>query len=135
MNQQQAQNGGAQAPQKVTGEDILKMFKTIQEQLDFIRQRLDGLESRAVTGTATNGETETIEIVSIIKAFDQKGEPMYHAQGGRYMKHGARIWPENFENIRINPESLAIGPNKIKMKVLIKPSDGKNAPKVIALAE
>jgi hypothetical protein len=134
MNQQQPQSGGATAPPKVTGEDILKMFSAIQQQLDFIRQRLDGLENRPVASTATNGEIEIVEVVSIIKAFDQKGEPMYHAQGGRYMKHGARIWPENFENIKIDPESLAIGPNKIKLRVVVKPTDGKHAPKVIDLA-
>lgn len=131
----QLPTGGAQAPQKVTGEDIYKMFKSVKDELAFIRERLDALESRPAPAQTSADEIEIVDIVNVIKAYDPKGLPMYHAQGGRYMKHGARIWPEAFEAIRLDPDRLATGPNRVQIKVKIKPSDGKHAPKVVGLAE
>jgi hypothetical protein len=75
-----------------------------------------------------------VQVTSIILSYDGKGQPMYHALGGRYTKHGARVWPEYIEQLKIDPAKLQPGPNPWVAKVKVQPAKDGRAPKVIGMA-
>jgi hypothetical protein len=67
----------------------------------------------AAPTTNDNGgqQYEEVTVDTIIYATDDNGQPTYKVKGGKYAKHGVRVWPEVLPLIEIDPATLKPGPN------------------------
>jgi len=103
--------------------------------IDEAIEKLSAQRAQPQAGPAPSGETETIVATAIVKSYDPKGQVMLHIQGGRYSRHGVRVWPEYLLALGINPEALQPGPNPWSKRVLVQPAENGHAPKAVGLAQ
>jgi hypothetical protein len=69
-------------------------------------------ETPAAAQTNGNGgQYEEVTVDTIVYATDDNGRPTYKVKGGKYAKHGVRVWPEVLPLIEIDPATLKPGPN------------------------
>jgi hypothetical protein len=126
----------------VTGQTAIStQVIDLQEQLDELQAKVGNILDKFAempkavpAAAAPAGDLELLDTTEIVLTFDPRGNPQYHAMGGKYTKFGARIWPEHLEALKIDTTQLKPGPNPWKAKVLVQPATATRAPKVIRLA-
>jgi hypothetical protein len=107
----------------ITLEQLRDMLGGLHDRMDRMTEEFEELKS-AVSGihTATQSariEFTTMQAESLIKSFNDKGEPVYKVKGEPYSKFGVRLWPEVLEKLPIDAEKLEPGPNKIDLPLRV----------------
>jgi len=136
-------------PERMTAQELREAFQHQNERMDQLTEQLSTvtetlnelLEKLAqlprpvpAPAAATSAGMEIIPIHTISLTYDQKGQPIYHAMGGKYSRFGARIWPEVLPLLGVDPLTLRPGPNAWTNQVQVQPATEGRAPKVIGLA-
>ena len=59
---------------------------------------------------------------TLVASTDDNGKPVYKVKGGKYAKHGVRVWPEVLPVLGIKADELKPGPNPYSatVRVLLK---------------
>jgi len=120
-------------------EEMLELREDTCQMDDALRIEVKTLANlvRSAPQQPQAGETqlETVVATCIVKSYDPRGQVMLHIQGGRYSRHGARVWPEYAQALGIDADKLKPGPNPYTQRVIIQPAQDGHAPKAISLAQ
>ena len=76
----------------------------------------------AAPSQINGGQYEDVTVDTLVVTTDDNGKPVYRVKGGKYVKHGVRVWPEVLPVLGIKADELKPGPNPFSatVRVLLK---------------
>lgn len=74
-------------------------------------------------GHKPDGEYETFVADQLVITFDEHGKG-FKVKGGKYRKHGVRVWPEVISVLGFDPDKLEPGIQPINLKVSVLMENG-----------
>ena len=76
-------------------------------------------ETAAAPLQTNGGQYEDVTVDTLIASTDDNGKPVYKVKGGKYAKHGVRVWPEVLPALGIKADELKPGPNPFSATVRV----------------